>query len=858
MLNKQTTVRKKGGMQKSVIFILTLLLFGVAYLFTKPNGDGYESKEEADLDNKSKGAGVAIRVAESKPEKETKKPLIRPLLDLSKIKQQLPTGMPHDLLQGDIIPKDATLDWNLGPTGVRGWMYTDKLDTSQARQIYVLRVAQGSPAEGKLLPKDIILGVEEKLFSSDPRIELGKAIGVVEGDDAKLSFIISRKGKVSRVELQLKIMGYYSKTAPFSCGKSNLILKQGCERIAESLKQGKNKGHWIVRSMNALALLASGDKKYIPLVKAEVKKACIENLKSGYHSWSYGPANMLIAEYILATGDKSFMKYLERITQEIIDGQSVAGSWGHKFIASDGRLGGYGMMNVVGLPICTSLILAKKAGAKNLGLDETIRKTTRMFRFYVGKGSIGYSDGSLWTQTHDDNGKNGIAAVMFNIFGDKEASTYFSRMSLATHGNEREQGHTGNFFNMLWAMPAVALNGPNATGAWLEEFGWYYDLARQWDGSFIHQGSANSRKDKYKDWDSTGAYMLAYAQALKKTNITGRNVLLSSVTRKEALSVINDGRGWSKRLGLEALKKRTSNELLTGLQSWSPVVRERSATLLAERGGDYSQQLILMLKEGDLYSQLGACLACAKLSKKAGAVVGSLIEKLDAKDPWLRIKAVEALSAIGEPAKKAVPQMLVMLTENNPQDPRQMLQRYISLALFNRGGILSRSLNGVPYDELIKAVKIGLQNEDGRARGALSSVYRNLKYEQLKPLLPAIKKAIDDPSPKGIMFNAIIQVSGLELFAKHKIEEGLRMAVHFIRHQKDHGSGKRTEQVMKIIGKYGIHAKKYISKLESYAVEFAGDKRKSVRKKADMIRAGIKKISALTEKPELIHVRFEK
>ena len=77
---------------------------------------------------------------------------------------------------------------------------------------------------------------------------------------------------------------------------------------------------------------------------------------------------------------------------------------------------------------------------------------------------------------------------MFNLLGDAEAAEYFSRMSVASHGGERDTGHTGNFFNMLWAMPGVALSGPHATGAWMKEFGWYYDLARRWDGTYLHQG----------------------------------------------------------------------------------------------------------------------------------------------------------------------------------------------------------------------------------------------------------------------------------------------------------------------------------------------------------------------------------
>jgi hypothetical protein len=43
--------------------------------------------------------------------------------------------------------------------------------------------------------------------------------------------------------------------------------------------------------------------------------------------------------------------------------------------------------------------------------------------------------------------------------------------------DEREHGHCGNFFNMLWALPGASRGGPLATGAYLKEQSWYYDMA---------------------------------------------------------------------------------------------------------------------------------------------------------------------------------------------------------------------------------------------------------------------------------------------------------------------------------------------------------------------------------------------
>ena len=42
-----------------------------------------------------------------------------------------------DFTRGDKIPAGANHDWTLGATGARGWMFCDKLVTTDARQIAI-------------------------------------------------------------------------------------------------------------------------------------------------------------------------------------------------------------------------------------------------------------------------------------------------------------------------------------------------------------------------------------------------------------------------------------------------------------------------------------------------------------------------------------------------------------------------------------------------------------------------------------------------------------------------------------------------------------------------------------------------
>ena len=87
---------------------------------------------------------------------------------------------PPDLTAGEAIPAGHEHDWNLGPTGARGWMFCDRMVTTDARQIAITKVEPGSPADGVLAVGDVLLGAGGTAFARDPRTELGMAIRAAE------------------------------------------------------------------------------------------------------------------------------------------------------------------------------------------------------------------------------------------------------------------------------------------------------------------------------------------------------------------------------------------------------------------------------------------------------------------------------------------------------------------------------------------------------------------------------------------------------------------------------------------------------------------------------------------------------
>jgi hypothetical protein len=739
---------------------------------------------------------------------------------------------------------DKAHDWNLGPTGMRGWMSSRKLETISSRQILVTKVDKGSPSDGVMTVGDVILGAGGTLFTSDARKSFGLAIGQAETRQVRgvLKMTVWRNGVKKNVRITLPVMGSYSDTAPYNCAKSAKILDAGCRRIAATgLKGG------IPAQINALALLASGKRQYLPMVRDFARKCGPKDLKLKLHggegmvAWKWGYTNLFLTEYYLATGDKYVLPAIQELTTNIARGQSGVGTWGHGMAwpqANGGRehgtLGGYGALNQAGLVCQTSMVLAVKCGVTDKAVANSIERGNKFFAFYIGKGTIPYGDHRPGWTVHDDNGKNSIATVMFDAQNHTVGATFFSRMVTASYG-ERERGHTGNYFSYLWGPLAASRAGDEAAAAFLKEQRWFYDLGRRADGSFPYQGGAGSAggEHKYGNWDCTGSHILSCTLPLKKLYITGKNTnAKTKITGADLAGVIDAGKGFSSwDVGIDRYRGMSVDKLFTCLRSWSSAVRYRAATALAEKKtDDIAPRLIAMLADKNMASRYGACRALGAMKARGAKAVPVLRKLLNHRDLWLRIQATYALADIGKPARVAVPDMLKLAVRKYPEDPREFTQRYLCFNLFYPGGalrmtgLISRDLKGVDRNLLYPAVERLLTNDDGRARGTIGSVYKNLTYEEIKPLLKSIHRSIAEPAPSGVMFASGIRLKGLELFARLKIAEGIPLCVEMIK-LETWGKARRTPVCLKILATYGGAARGVVGDLKEVKRRFSSDKR---------------------------------
>ena len=363
--------------------------------------------------------------------------------------------------------------------------------------------------------------------------------------------------------------------------------------------------------------------------------------------------------------------------------------------------------------------------------------------------------------------------------------------------DEREQGHCGNWFNMMWALPGVSRCGPLATGAYVKDQSWYYDLARNWKGGFGYQGSpvGEEEHNKYTHWDCTGAYLLAYALPLKSLYLTGKNGL--------------------------AYDGRTTEQLLAGLSSWSPAVRKRSAQTLGKREGDFVPGLLKLLAGSDRNARYGACEALGRLGARADVAAPQLRALLKDQDPWMESLACNAIAGLGPEARKAsTDDLLALAARKNPTDPRGMTQRAVANALFEpypgSGGprsILAGSLSGVDRQLLYPAIQSVLENDDGAARLTLERYYDKLTERDLAALLPAIIKATEKSAPSDEMFADVIRLAGLDLLSRLHIREGMPLCVSVMDLDRWNGGSGRLPRCAKCLVRYGVHAKELLPQL---------------------------------------------
>ncbi|MDT8389325.1 MAG: DUF6288 domain-containing protein [Lentisphaeria bacterium] len=802
-----------------------------------------------------------------------------------------------DYTKGETLENAGGKYAALGPIGAIGNVWAGE---GGPRMIQIRSVDKGTPAEGKLTEGDVILGIGNGKFSSDVRKALSAAITEAETTENGGKLVLNvwhvETKEPAPVTIALPVMGAFSDTAPWECEKTQALIDAAAKSIIENdlftapvqkmdtnkkmitIPSGSKGGHpaWL----GALGLLATGEEKYLPVVQKYVRGIGKPDMdldwrNSGSASWSWSYQLLLLSEYYLATGDDYVLPAIKEYATEMTKGASPVGTFSHGMAYSYEVNGvevkypsAYGAMNQCSITCIMSLVMARECGVSDPEVDKVIESGLKFYRWYVDKGAIPYGDHEPW-MGHDNNGVNSQVAVLFDIVGDKEATDYFTRTTLASY-KIREQGHTGHFFSWQWGALGAARGGEQAAQSFVKNTRWFTELERRPGGRSVNQPQLDTgRGQHYYDWSTTGSRLLQHCLPRRKLFITGKGgFCIEPITGKELEETVAAAEFDAGQL--------TTPQLLAALGSWSPVVRQRAAEGLGQRDNDdVVKELIAMLDGSNRYARYGAAIGLRYAGRGSEEAVDKMINLLqESDDMTLRFTICTAMRqfrprqepriGLGKAVLKAGPALLKQITIYEPEkDPMRKLHAVLSGTLFyggNAQGYWGHYPNGkgaesIDSDLKVAVIKSFLRNPNGGARSNASSLYKSLTAAELEKVWGDIYCAAKYQAPSGSMGAAWVRASGLELMVEKGVKEGIPVGIDWALRQEGWGNGGRKRLGIPLLLKYGKALESYLSEIGTVLAGWTKEKNsKNDQKGADDFKA--KLAEALKEPaPKLISIK---
>ena len=175
---------------------------------------------------------------------------------------------------------------------------------------------------------------------------------------------------------------------------------------ASSLAQRINANGWGQDdgrgAISALALLATGDPAYLPMVQAYARHLAPPDYVAGGDAWHYYNG-IFLAEYYMLTQDAQVFHGLSEYVKYGAKNSDLCGTTGHGFATlpppggwANGRHGSiapYGALNSAGLIVQITVALGKKAGVVDPEIDPAIERAANFFGYFVNGVSM---PGSRW------------------------------------------------------------------------------------------------------------------------------------------------------------------------------------------------------------------------------------------------------------------------------------------------------------------------------------------------------------------------------------------------------------------------------------------------------------------------------
>lgn len=382
-------------------------------------------------------------------------------------------------------------------------------------------VEEGSPADktGKLKKGQIIESINGVVLKDyDPRIILGELITRAEATDGIIDLKIKGEGNV---RVQIPVMGNYSETWPVNCPKSDKIVRNLADLIAQQEKPSNG---------SVLFLLSTGEEKDLAVVRRWMRD--IDQV--GGITWDIGYKGIGVCEYYLRTGDKSVLPAIRQSLQDLKDRMYQGGWSGRGMPASFTYSTGTGQVHASGMYAMNFVLMARLCGVEVE--ERMLQETLKQFYRFAGHGNVPYGNGPPEGGFRDNGKQSGLAismATAAQLTPEGESSVYANARDLAAMKafyatNWFHAAHTGGGMGEIWHHGAMALmreKRPVQYRSYMDTRRWVMDLSRRHDGSIAIEGM----DDRYnrsltdaksgRDWGTF--FALTYTYPRKQLQLWG-------------------------------------------------------------------------------------------------------------------------------------------------------------------------------------------------------------------------------------------------------------------------------------------------------------------------------------------------
>jgi len=330
-----------------------------------------------------------------------------------------------------------------------------------------------------------------------------------------LALSVRRDGKIKQITLRLgRKYGSFAPTFPYDCKKTELIREELFAYLADQQHDDGSWGGEVENTFAPLALLASGNKRYLPNVEKNVRfhaRTTSAQDSGGLINWRYLSAAIVMSEYALAISDKQQIKWLRGELQEVYDfllssqymdlsqvsphvqethpdalphtPLDAHGGWGH-----NPGFEGYGPIAMITAQGAIAFALMQRVGIE---IDPERHQAAYAF-LERGTGKNGYTwyeDQVAGDENYADMGRTGASALAHFLapFPAQQAYAAPQAAIIARHPEPFPDTHGSPLMGMAYTALGANTGGPGPLRALLQANEWWFTLAQCPDGTFYYQ-----------------------------------------------------------------------------------------------------------------------------------------------------------------------------------------------------------------------------------------------------------------------------------------------------------------------------------------------------------------------------------